>query len=142
MQVVAADLQRRSNCGALVDESRPPLLARRATPRAETDALAGSTERPPRSVTRSPRQLVRAHPERAQARAGSRLYLVRRRVRPHCVEDNEALVTWEAVAGADAYLVERHDRRSRVLGRTAMLRVHDAAPRTAASSWTVRACAA
>ena len=66
-QLVAADLQRCSNCGALLDDARAPLLARRATLRAETDALAEVDRRPAAERGAQLRALARAHPEWAQA---------------------------------------------------------------------------
>ena len=49
-------------------------------------------------------------------------------------------MTWEAVDGADAYLVERHGPQgSRVLGRTSMLEWTDGAPKDGGVTWTVRA---
>ena len=49
-------------------------------------------------------------------------------------------MTWEAVDGADAYLVERHGPQGpRVLGRTSMLEWTDSAPKDGGITWTVRA---
>ena len=63
MQLVAADLQRCSNCGALLDDPRAPLLAHRATLRAETDALAEIDAAPGAERGGRLQALVREHPE-------------------------------------------------------------------------------
>ncbi len=140
-QLVGADLVRCSNCGALLDDPRAPLLARRATLRAETDALAAVEAAPPEQREAQLRALVRAHPEWAQAqrRLASLPPNPPRNVRL-AISHNEALVTWEAVEGADAYLVERHGPQGpRVLGRTSMLEWTDSAPKDGGIAWTVRA---
>ena len=141
-QLVAADLQRCSNCGALLDDPRAPLLARRATLRAETDALAAGRGRAGRASAR--RSCGRSC---ARTPSGRRRSAGWRRSRPTpprnvriAIAHNEALVTWEAVEGADAYLVERHGPQgSRVLGRTSMLEWTDGAPKDGGITWTVRA---
>jgi hypothetical protein len=137
LQHVASDLARCATCGALLDDARAPLLARRA----ETDALAAVDRAPAEQHEAQLRALVRDHPDwaRAQRRLASLPPDAPGNVRL-AIEHNEALVTWEAVQGADAYLVERHGPEgSRVLGRTAMLEWTDSAPRTPGITWTVRA---
>ena len=62
-QLAAADLRRCPHCGALLDEPREPLLARRAALRAETAALAEVDRLPAAEREGRLRTLARAHPE-------------------------------------------------------------------------------